>query len=99
MIKWAIGIIAVIMIAGCVKQEPEVVVKNKFVYEKAYGFDTIDLDGVYIDLGSKTVQKMCTDSLVELNTVYRGVIEFYEDQIKRYKEDRYNEKSRHKTGD
>jgi len=97
MIKYTLAIMALLIMTGCNK-EPELVVKNKYVYEKPYDFSTIDLDGVYIDLKTKEIQKLCSPALVELNTMYKGVVEFYTSQIRRYREDRYNDKSGHKTG-
>ena len=54
-----------------------------------YEFQKIDTSGVYIDMKSKEVQRVCTPSLLELNEVYQGIIGFYDYQI-----DSYNESNR-----
>jgi len=98
MIKYILAtMLTLVMITGCAVKEPTVVIKKEFVYEKPYRFSTIDLDGVYIDLGSEELRRVCSPALVELNTIYKGVTKFYEDQIIRYKEGRSDDKSGHKT--
>ena len=75
--------------SGCSNKVPEkVVVKTEYVYEEPYKFEKIDLDGVYIELGTKEIQKMCTPGLLEINSIYKGAIEYYDWQIDTYRKDR-----------
>ena len=93
--KWLIAGLMVVLFTGCTPKEPQVVVKTVMVYEKPYPFETLDLAGTYIELGTKELQRLCTPSLIELDDTYKGVIEFYKWQIKEYEESRDDNKSRH----
>ncbi len=75
----------IFIFSGCfTKQVDKIVVKKEFIYEKPYIFEKIDLQGTYIELNSKQVQRLCTPPLIELNDVYKGVIEYYDWQIDSY---------------
>lgn len=71
---------------GCATKE-RLVTKIEYIKEPKYQFNKIELQGAYIELKDKETQRVCTQSLIELNTIYKGVIEFYDWQIDNYKED------------
>lgn len=62
---------------------------TKVTYEKApnFTFQKIELpvNGIRVDAGTKEVQRMCTPVVLEVSTVLRGVIDFHDDQIDRYR--------------
>lgn len=82
----ALGII--FFSSGCAQKEPDVVTKIEYVREEPWKFEKIDMAGVYIELGSKEEQRMCTPALMKLDEVHRGVRKFYEEQIDAYEESR-----------
>lgn len=67
-----------ILISGCATKEKEIIKQDP------YSFQKIELQGAFIELPSKNIQKTCTPSLLELNTIYQGVIIFYDYQIDEY---------------
>ena len=74
--------------SGCTPTKPEIVIKKEYIYEKPYAFEKIDIEGAYIEMGSKELQRTCAPKMVELNDVWSGVVAFYTWQIDRYKEDK-----------
>ena len=73
---------AVVLLVGC--GEPQIQVR--YVEATPYKFEKINLEGVYIELGSKEVQHLCTPVLLDLNNLYIGVVNFYDWQIDAYSE-------------
>jgi len=84
--------IALILIAltftfsGC-SQKEKVITKIEYIKQEKYDFNKINLDGAYIVLKDKNTQKVCSNSLNELNSFYKEVIAFYDWQIDNYKEE------------
>ena len=79
--KYILAVAIAIVFAGCAGKAP---VEYRYVEDKIYRFEKIDLDGVYVDTGSKDVQRVCTPILNEMNTIYKGAISFYVWQIDEY---------------
>jgi hypothetical protein len=75
-----------IFLTSCACKKPETIVKKEYIYEKPYEFQTINRKGVYIELGDRATLMTCTPSLVELDSVYDGIIKYYEWQFNAYKE-------------
>jgi hypothetical protein len=78
-----ISIALVFICSGCTPKE-QIVIKKEYIKEDKYSFNKIDFAGTYIELGSKEIQKTCTPSLLELNTIYKEAINFYDWQIDEY---------------
>ena len=49
-----------------------------------YKFEKIDTTGIYIDLDSIEIRNKCSSTLVSLNSVYTGILNFYDWQIDEY---------------
>jgi len=82
---WILIALVSITNIGCgYKVVERVVVKDRLVPEPKYKFEKINLEGAYMELGSKEVQRVCTPKLLEMNEMYRGVIGYYEWQIDEY---------------
>ena len=77
--KWISIVLGSILISGCTNQVQ--------VKEPKYKFEKIDTHGVYIELKDKNTQRTCTPALLELNDMYKGIIEFYDYQIDKYMAD------------
>ena len=81
--------------SGCAPKVVEkVVIRTKYVYEEPYNFQKVPIDGMYIDMGTKKLQKMCTPKMLEMNTQYREIIDYYDWQQDEYKRDRNTTKRR-----
>jgi hypothetical protein len=83
------------LFSGCSQKEQKVVIKKEYIYEKPYKFETVDLKGAYIELGTKEIQRTCTPSLLELNEIYTGIKDYYEWQFDTYAKDK-NDSTRQK---
>ncbi len=85
-VKALILIALVFIFSGC-SQKEKIVTKIEYVKQEKYEFNKIDLNGAYIELRDKNIQKVCSPSLLELNTFYKDVVNFYDWQIDQYEKD------------
>lgn len=88
MIKVTQGILLVLVLiclSGCAQKEPEVVERIVYVQEKPYAFVNVDSKGMYLETGSKELQRVCTPMVIEAGKQYRRVIDLYEEQISEYR--------------
>lgn len=76
-----------LLLSGCAVK-PEIIERTVYVKEEPWSFEKLDMNGVYIELESKEVQRICTPSLLKLDELHRGVRKFYEEQIDAYEESR-----------
>jgi len=49
-----------------------------------YKFEKIDTTGIYIDLDNIEIRNKCSSALVSLNSIYTGILNFYDWQIDEY---------------
>jgi len=68
---------------GCTPKE-KIVIKTEYIKQQKYTFNKVELKGAYIELKDKHTQKLCTPSLLELNTLYKDILYFYDWQIDEY---------------
>lgn len=73
-------LIASILISGCT---PKTITKIQYIKEQPYDFQTVNLQGAYIDLSPE--EQVCIPKLQELNTIYKETKQFYDNQIEDYK--------------
>lgn len=69
-------IVFIFSLVGCIPKTPKIV----YVKQEAYEFQRIDLEGVYIEKENKS----CSEIVSELQSIYKSVILFYEEQIEDY---------------
>lgn len=82
-VQVSILILLVFIFNGC-SQKEKIITKIEYIKEDKYNFNKIDLQGSYIELKDKETQKQCTPSLLELNNIYKGVVDYYDWQIDNY---------------
>lgn len=77
-----ISIVLVFTFSGCTSK---VVERKVYIREVPYTFSKIDVDGMYIDAGSKELQQKCTPLVQESTGILKRIItDFYDWQIDNY---------------
>ena len=80
-----LALVLIFLSTGCAQKEPEIVERVVYVQEKPYVFVDVDSKGMYLETGSKQLQRMCTPLVIEAGEKYRKVIDLYEEQISEYR--------------
>lgn len=74
-------LILVFIFSGCAQKE---IIKKVYIKAPTFEFQKINLSGAYIDLESNEQRNLCVKPLIELNDLYKGVLDFYDSQIDTY---------------
>ena len=77
--KKIVFLVLAIVFSGCGTKQ-----KLTQPVEPVYEFQKLDTTGVYIDLKSKEKQKLCSESLIELNSIWLEIQKYYDYQIDTY---------------
>lgn len=72
----------IFLISGCA--DKQIVIEKEYIKPKPYPFEKISMDGTYIELHDKEIQRQCTPYLLELDGIHKNIRDYYHWQIDEY---------------